>query len=351
MQTAPAQLEAALQRGIKPLYTVMGDEPLQVEESLDAIRKAARANGYTERSVHIVQGAHFNWSEVLAAGNAMSLFADKQIVEIRIPSGKPGKEGSEALQRIAEDAAGNDSTLTLIALPKLDWTNLKSAWYTALEANGVVVKVDAIERRALPAWIAQRLQTQGLKVASGEDGQHALQFIADRIEGNLLAAQQEIAKLGLLFGKPGETLELSFEQIEASVANVARYDVFKLGEAVLSGQLDRLQRMLDGLQGEGEAEVLVSNQLAGDLRALRAVRARLDSGLPMPLALKEAGVWRDKQQLYERALPRLSLPMLDAWVAQAHALDGVVKGLKRQGLPKDAWSALRHLCFEVAKAR
>src|SRR3954470_14632355 len=153
MQLAPAQLPPHLQRALRPLYTLHGDEPLLVQEAADAIRAAARAQGYTERSVHTVAGAHFDWSAVLAAGGSLSLFADKQIVEVRIPSGKPGKEGSTALQQLAENAAGNDSTLTIVLLPKLDRQTKTGAWFGALDANGMSIELAPVERAALPQWI------------------------------------------------------------------------------------------------------------------------------------------------------------------------------------------------------
>src|SRR3954468_4234238 len=167
MQLAAAQLQAHLQKGLKPLYTLHGDEPLLVQEAADAIRAAAREREYTERTVHTVAGAHFDWSEVLAAGGSLSLFAQRQIVEIRVPSGKPGKEGSPALQQLAEQAQGNDSTLTLVLLPKLDKMTRTGAWFSALDANGVTLQVDAVERAPLPQWIAQRLARQDQRVKAG----------------------------------------------------------------------------------------------------------------------------------------------------------------------------------------
>ena len=174
MQLALPQLGAHLQKGLRSLYTLYGDEALLIQEAADAIRAAARAQGYTERTVHTVAGAHFDWSEVLAAGGSMSLFADKQIVEVRIPSGKPGKEGSPAIQQLAESAQGNDSTLTLFLLPRLDAATRKGAWFGALEGSGVTIQIDPVERNALPQWIAQRLQRQGQSVAAGEEGQRTL---------------------------------------------------------------------------------------------------------------------------------------------------------------------------------
>ncbi|MDB5900948.1 MAG: holA [Ramlibacter sp.] len=346
MQLAPAQLPAHLQRGLRPLYVLHGDEPLLVQEAADAIRATARTQGYTERTVHTVAGAHFDWSGVLAAGGSLSLFADKQIVEIRVPSGKPGKEGSTALQQVAESTAGNDTTLTLVLLPRLDRMTKQSAWFGALENAGVTIEVQPVERGALPQWIAQRLAQQGQRVLPGEEGQRTLQFFADRVEGNLLAAHQEIQKLALLH-PPGE---LRFEQVEAAVLNVARYDVFKLSEAVLAGQAARVQRMLDGLQAEGEAEVLVHYTLAEDIRALKRVKDAMAAGRPLPMALREQRVWGVKEKLFERVLPRLSATALENLLHGAHLVDGIVKGLKAPGWPTDGWQALHRLAMELCLA-
>ena len=199
MQLALPQLHAHLQKGLRSLYTLHGDEALLVQEAADTIRATARAQGYTERSVHVVSGAHFDWSEVLAAGGSLSLFADRQILEIRIPTGKPGKDGSPMIQQLAQSADGNDSTLTLFILPKLDNATKKGAWFGALDQFGVTLQVESVERAQLPQWIAQRLKLQNQTVAAGQEGQACLQFFADRVEGNLLAAHQEIQKLGLLY--------------------------------------------------------------------------------------------------------------------------------------------------------
>lgn len=345
MQLALSQLSAHLQKGLRSLYVMHGDEPLMQQEAADAVRAAARGQGFTERSVHTVSGAHFDWSEVLAAGGSLSLFADKQIVEVRIPSGKPGKEGSTALQQLAASAQGNDSTLSLVLLPKLDAATRKGAWFGALENAGVSLQIDAVERHALPQWIAQRLQLQGQNVVAGEEGQRSLQFFADRVEGNLLAAHQEIQKLGLLH-PPGE---LSLTQIESAVVNVARYDVFKLSEAVLSGQVARVQRMLDGLQAEGEAAVLVHYTLAEDIRALKRVKDAVAGGKPMPMALREQRVWGPRERLFERVLPRMSEARLNALLQSAHQVDGIVKGLKVPDWPHDAWQALHRLAVRLSR--
>lgn len=346
MQLAAAQLSAHLGKGLRALYTIHGDEPLLAQEAADAIRATARTQGYTERSSYTVAGAHFDWSAVLAAGGSLSLFADKQIVEIRIPSGKPGKDGSAALQHIAEGAAGNDSTLTLVLLPRLDRATRTGAWFTALENNGVSLQVDPVERAALPQWIAQRLALQNQRVKGGEEGQRTLQFFADRVEGNLLAAHQEIQKLALLH-PPGE---LGWEQVEAAVNNVARYDVFKLSDAVLAGNPVRVARMLDGLRAEGEAEVLVHYTLAEDIRALKRVRDAMSAGRPLPMALRENRIWGAKEQAFERVLPRLDDRALARLLKAAHTVDGIVKGLKQPDWPASGWQALQRLALMLCRA-
>ncbi|MDZ7858857.1 DNA polymerase III subunit delta [Sphaerotilus sp.] len=351
MQLRADQLPAALAKGLRPLYVVHGDEPLLVQEAADAIRAAARAAGYSERSVHTVAGAHFDWSGLLGEASALSLFADRRLIEIRIPSGKPGKDGSEALQRYVETLS--EDNLTLILLPKLDRTQQTSAWFTALDGAGLSIRIDPVERRALPQWIAQRLAAQGLRIEDGEAGQHALAFFADRIEGNLLAAHQEISKLALLHAPAdlrGPPAVLRREQIESAVLNVARYDVFKLGEAVLAGQVARALRMLDGLEAEGEAAVLVHWTLADDLRGLQRVHAATLQGKPLPLALRDARVWGVKEKLFERVVPQLDAATLTALVAAAHTVDGIVKGVPDPLWPAEPWAALRRLVLLTVQA-
>jgi len=344
MQLRAEGLSAHLSKGLARIYTVHGDEPLLAQEAADQIRAAAKAQGFGERQIFTVAGAYFDWAPVMAAAQAMSLFSERQFIEIRIPSGKPGKDGSEALQRYAE--AAPDDVLTLVTLPRLDKTQLSSAWFTALDGNGVSLRVEPIERRLLPAWLAQRLKAQGQSVPEGEDGQKALAFFADRVEGNLLAAHQELQKLALLHPKG----ELSLADIEAAVLDVARFDVFKLSEAVLSGAVPRILRMLDGLEAEGEAAVLVHWNLAEDARALARVRAALDAGRPLPMAMREARVWGAKERLIERIAPRLDSAQAGALVQAAQVCDGLVKGLRHPDWPSDPWAALRRLALMLAEA-
>lgn len=344
MQIKADQLAAHLRQNgaaLRPIYTVFGDDPLLVHEAGDSLRQAARAAGCSERQVHTVSGAHFDWSQVLGAAKALSLFAERQLVELRIPSGKPGKEGSAALQ--AYCSALSDEVVTLVFLPRLDRQQLQSAWFTALDAAGVTVRVDPVERRELPAWIGRRLAAQGHTLAPGTEGERVLQFLTDRVEGNLLAAHQEIQKLALLV-PPGV---LSWEQVEGAVVDVARYDAFKWSEAVLAGQVRRAQRILTSLQAAGEPAVLVHWSLAEDLRALWRCKDAVLLGKPLPMALRDARVWGIKERLFERLVPRLSIDDLSLLLQAASTVDGIVKGLRDPDWPADPWMALQHLMVKV----
>jgi DNA polymerase-3 subunit delta len=344
MQVRPEQLADHLARGLANVYTLHGDEPLRAQEAADAIRAAARAAGATERKVFVVSGAYFDWSAVIGASQAMGLFADQQLIEIRVPSGKPGKEGGEALQRLAAEA-GPDSRL-MVHLPRLDWQQQKGAWFTALDAAGVTIAADPVERNALPAWLAKRLALQGQRVEAGAAGETTLAFMADRVEGNLLAAHQEIQKLGLLYPQG----ELTFGQVEDAVLDVARHDVARLCDAVLAVQVARALRMLDGLEAEGEAPVFVHFKLSDDIRALKRVQDAVAEGKPMPMALREARIWGARERLFERALPRLSAPLATRLVAAASECDGVLKGLRHPQWPAEPWDALRRLVLMMLQA-
>ncbi|TDV18347.1 DNA polymerase III subunit delta [Paraburkholderia caballeronis] len=354
MQLRLDALEPHLAKGLAGLYVVYGDEHLLAQEACDRIRAAARDAGFTDRSVFTVERG-FDWSTLLGASQSMSLFGDRQLVELRIPTGKPGKEGADALKTLA--AAANPDVLTLVTLPRLDAATQKSAWFSALADAGVALKVDPVERAQLPNWIGQRLAQQGQRVAPGDDGRRALQFIAERVEGNLLAAHQEIQKLGLLYPQG----VLSFEQIHDAVLNVARYDVFKLNEAMLAGDVGRLARMLDGLRGEGEATVLVLWALVEEVRTLLRVKRGVAAGKPLAMLLRENRVWGPRERLIGPALSRVSEGALEQALAIAARLDRQVKGLTglsghargdwRNALPPDAWDGLFELAMTVAAPR
>ncbi|MDR0776049.1 MAG: DNA polymerase III subunit delta [Azonexus sp.] len=314
------QLAAHLERELRPLYVLYGDEPLLVLEAADAIRAKARQQGYNEREVLTVL-PQFDWGQLLAAGGNLSLFGDRKLIDLRLPTGKPGKEGSAVLQQWCQHLSPD--TLLLVTLPELDWREEKAVWFTALANAGVALKLNAPPLAELPGWIAGRLrrQQQSAEIES-------LKFVAERVEGNLLAAHQEIQKLGLLY-PPGP---LSAAQIRDAVLNVARYDIDGLREALLAGDIGRLTRTLDGLMQEGEAPPLVLWAMSEEIRALAAIRSGLDNGRPLELLLKEAKVWGPRQIAVKKTLQRLSTATLEAALRQAGRIDRLAKGIGQGNL-------------------
>lgn len=326
------QLAAHLERELKAVYVVYGDEPLLVIEAADAIRTSARRKGFDEREV-LTAISGFNWNELhLATGN-MSLFGGRKLIDLRIPTGKPGREGGKAIQDYC--ARPSPDALLLVTLPGLDWTEEKATWLKALTDAGVAVKLIPPNLAELPAWIAGRLRRQQQKA-----GADALRFIAERVEGNLLAAHQEILKLGLLYPEG----ELSLQQIQEAVLNVARYDLDGLREALLSGDVARLARTLDGLQQEGEAPPLVLWAMTEEVRALAQVKAGQKQGQPVDALLKEARVWGARQSLFKRALPRVTDTAANAALEDAARIDRMIKGIGGG----DVWTEFLRLGLRLA---
>lgn len=337
MQLRPDALDAHLAKSLAPLYVIASDEHLLALEAADKIRKAARAQGIAEREVLIAE-RYFKWGALLAANQSQSLFGDRKLIELRIPTGKPGKDGGQALQDYA--ASLSPDNVTLITLPKLDWQTQKSAWVAALQKAAVYIDVPLVERAQLPQWIGTRLAAQGQSV-----DRQGIDFIADRVEGNLLAAHQEIQKLALLHPEG----KLRFEQVQDAVLNVARYDVFKLNEAMLSGDVARLARMIAGLKGEGEALPLVLWAMTEEIRTLLKLRSGMDVGKPVGMLLKEYRIWGPRERLMEGALRRLQSSTLQAALREAAQIDKMVKGLRAKMFAGDAWDALLQLGMKVAR--
>jgi DNA polymerase-3 subunit delta len=329
------QLPRRLERGLDPLYTVFGEEPLLALEAADRIRHQARKAGYDEREVLTVESG-FDWSQLGASGSSLSLFGSRRLLELRVPGGKPGAEGAEAIKRYCTHLPPD--TITLVSLPKVDRATQGSGWFAALDAAGVTVAANAVPLARLPQWLAGRLALQGQEADAS-----TLQFIADRVEGNLLAAQQELHKLALLF--PAGKLERS--AIEGAVLDVARYDVFKLGETLLAGDRLRFARMLEGLQGEGVAPPLVLWAISEELHALWRVGSATAAGRPMQTALREARVWGARAELLPSALRRVTRQELEAALLEAAAVDRMIKGLTRG----DVWDALLRLGLRLAPPR
>ena len=325
-----------------PLYVFCGDEPLLMMEAMDQLRSIAKKQGYTEREV-LLQERGFDWTALLNAGQTMSLFGDKRWVELRIPTGKPGRDGADALKQFSSQIQSQTlgpegpDTVTCIVLPRLDGKTKTSAWFTALDEAGMAIQIDSLDRHSLPAWIASRLKKQGQEVESGQQGQRSLEFIAEQVEGNLIAAHQEILKLGLLY--PAGTL--SEEQIRASVLKVARYNVFELTEAMLAGDLARLNHMLDGLKGEGEPLVLILWSVTEELRLLSKLKMASEAGESVQQLMRANRIWGAKERLYPSALQRIGVLKLRKAMQVAAGLDRQVKGLSAPDLPSDPWDGLR----------
>jgi len=327
------------QHSFKPLYIFSGDEPLLMMEAIDALRALARTGGFTEREV-LVQDRYFDWAALINAGQTMSLFGDKRFVELRMPTGKPGRDGAESLKHFAEQInnTGNGvDTIICIILPRLDSKTKSSAWFSALDEAGMAIQIDSIDRLALPHWIGQRLKKQSQEVEASESGQRALQFMSDQVEGNLIAAHQEIQKLALLYPAG----QLSEEQIRSAVLKVARYDIFELTESMLSGDAARLNRMLDGLQGEGEPLPLILWSVSDELRTLHKVQSALLAGDALANLLRNYRIWGKREKLYPVALKRIAPKKLKQAMVLAANLDKQVKGLLVRDLPSNPWDGLR----------
>jgi len=337
MQLRADALETHLAKSLAPLYVITSDEHLLALEAADRIRRTARAKGYSEREVLVVERS-FKWGALLAANQSQSLFGDRKLIELRIPTGKPGKDGGQALQEYVGGL--NPDNVTLITLPKLDWQTQKSAWVAALQQAGVYIDIPLVERTQLPAWIGARLAAQ----KQSADRQ-SIDFIADRVEGNLLAAHQELQKLALLHPEG----KLSFDQVQDAVLNVARYDVFKLNEAMLSGDTARLVRMIEGLKGEGEALPLVLWAMADEIRTLLKIKSGTAQGKPLGMLLKEYRIWGPRERLMEPAVKRLRLSTLETAMQEAAQIDKMIKGLRARAFAGDAWDALLHLGLKVAR--
>ena len=336
MRLSSEQLASQLAREIKPLYTVFGDEPLLALEAGDCLRAAARVGGYDERDV-LTADASFKWPQLVMAAHSQSLFASRKLLDLRIPNGKPGIEGGAALQAFC--AALPADTVTLVTLPALDWRAQKAGWFEALERAGVMVEARAVPRKAVPQWLSARLKAQGQEADA-----EALAFVADRVEGNLMAAFQEVQKLGLLF-PPGP---ISFEQMREAVLDVARYDVFNLGIAMIEGDAVRLTRMLEGLQGEGAAPPMALWSLSEEIRAIGRVLAAAESGRPLNTVWRDAKVWGVPHQVaMQQNLSRFSKLQITQGLRHAAAIDRMVKGLAKG----DVWDELLQLAMRFARKR
>lgn len=335
MRLTQSQLQSHIKQGLHPLYVLVGDEPLAQRECLDAIRTAARAQGYDERTSLTVE-RNFNWQQLQHYGQAISLFSSRRLLELSIPSGKPGVDGGKALQALA--ASNIPDTTVVIILPTLEREARNSTWFNALESQAQTITLNEIDATNLPQWIAGRLKQQGQHTSA-----ETLYFLAHQVEGNLLAANQEVQKLGLLYPQG----ELSDEIVREAVLNVSRYDAFQLGEAVLLGDAERTIRILQGLQDEGENAVAVMNPLMWVLRPLVRIKQAEARGENIATAMTNARIYGDRQALVKRALSRFSLRQLEAALQKMADIDRIAKGV----MSGDAWLEISRLCFGLARVR
>jgi DNA polymerase-3 subunit delta len=332
----PANIAANLNKRLAPAYFVYGDEPLLIEETLDLIRASARKQGFDERESHVVSDTRFNWDRLQSGLGNLSLFAARKIVEVRLVTGKPGTEGSAAIVELLENL--DPDILWIFSAPKLDKATAASKWVKALQAKAACVEARAVPPARLPEWIGQRMQAAGLSCDA-----EAIQILADRVEGNLLAAQQEISKLALLT----QGRHVSADAVRQSVADGARFDVFQLVDAALAQDAPRAIRVLHGLRQEGVAPVLTLWALVREINSLVAVWVRLDQGMPLGRAMNDAGVWRTRQDLVARALRGRNEAGIRQLLAAAANADLVIKGVRR-GLP---WNTLLELVLLLARPK
>jgi len=329
MRIRPEQIVATLQKGLAPVYFISGDEPLQLGEMADAVRKAARQAGFETREVFSADTG-FEWNELTVSAGSLSIFSDKKIIDLRLPSGTPGTEGSKALvaycERLPED------TLLLITAGKLASASLKTRWFEALDRAGCVIQVWPLEGQDLIRWLQQRMQNRGLQAET-----EGIKILAARVEGNLLAAAQEIEKLYVLYGVG----HLSNQQIFDVVADSSRFDVFKLMDSVLAASVNRVFRILSGLQAEGIAAPVVLWALTREARVLIKIKLALSQGQSRELAFKNNQIWDKRKQLVSSALSRLSDGDLNGILALSAKADRQIKG-QQQG---DPWETLLAVCL------
>lgn len=326
----------------QPLYVVSGDEPLLLVEAADAVRARARQDGFTERSSFTLD-ARADWSQLFAVAQNISLFGDQKLVDVSIPSGKPGKPGGDALQKLCGLISGGqmDGTSFLIQLPRLDKATRNSKWCQALEQVASWIDIQPVNRNSLASWIAQRLKAQDQSLE-----RNSLEWMADKVEGNLLAAHQEIQKLALIY-PPGQ---LSQEELENAVLNVARYSVFDLRDSMLAGHSQRALTVLDGLQAEGEALPLVLWAVGEEIRTLARLSQARQQGQDLSNLFRQYRIFGPREKLVRQALDRIPPQSWPASVLHAHDIDRLIKGLHPSGRQQDPWEEMRRLTMRIAVA-
>jgi DNA polymerase-3 subunit delta len=336
MRLYPEKLAAQLQQQLLPVYLVSGDEPLLLQECSDQIRKKAREQGCSEREIIDGGVSSFKWQDILHSASSMSLFAERKLVELRLPSGKPGAEGSKALCEYLDMASGDD--VLLIIAGKIDKQSTNSKWYKALDKAGATIQVWPVDAKSLPGWLQQRVRSAGMSIDP-----EALQLLCDRVEGNLLAAVQEVEKLKLL----ATDSKITTQTVTEAVSNNARYNVFAMTDSALQGDATTSLRMLHGLRGEGSEPPVVLWALAREIRTLYETQLDCDNGQSAQQALSARRVWQSRMPLMQAALARHDSDSLSQLVEQALAVDGSIKGFAG-GKP---WDNLENLIAGLCGVR
>lgn len=326
------QLPGSLKKALPPLVLITGDEALVVQESCDAVRAEARQRGFTERELHHTDGG-FSWDQLLQSANSMSLFSDKKIIEIRVSNGKPGDAGGKALVEYCQSPS--EDTLLLLVFPKMDKRSQSSKWFKTVEAAGLVVTVWPVGMPQLPRWIDQRLKTAGLRADSA-----AIDILAAKVEGNLLAAAQEIEKLKLV----ANSELIDSDLMTSAVMESARYDVFGLIDKALLGDAEAASRTLQGLRGEGTEPPVILWALTREARTLASIKEAVDSGEHFGQAAKRNGVWDKRQRLVQQALSQQSVKKLHMLLRKCALADRTIKGMSNG----DAWAILLDITLSLA---
>lgn len=334
MKIRANQLSSHLKNSLAPCYLVTGDEHLLVAEALDAIRDAARAKGFGTRELHVATTG-FDWGQLAASAGNLSLFAEQRIVELRLPTGKPGRTGGQAIVDLVSQAG--PELLFIVTGPKLDGGTAKSKWVKALEQKGVSLPVWPIGLRELPGWIANRMRQAGL-----QPERDAVALIADRVEGNLLAASQEIEKLRLLLGEGKVTVA----DATNAVARSSRYDVYKLTDAAMAGDAARAVRILGGLRAEGVEPVIVMWALTRELRTLAMLDDAVRQGKDLGGAMQSLRVWSNRQGLVRSCVGRHQHGAFHRLLKTSGRADAAAKG-QRFG---DPWQMAADIVIEMANA-
>jgi DNA polymerase-3 subunit delta len=329
MRLRPDQLTKHLQQPLAPVYYLSGDEPLLMQEYSDAIRQAFRDQGFSEREVlHVESG--FDWQQLLGCASSMSLFGDRKLIELRLNNPKPGDAGSKALQEYTEHL--NPDTALLITSAKVDASSQKTKWFKALDHCGVILQVWPLDTQQLPNWIDKRLRSKGLQA-----DRDAIQIMVDRVEGNLLAAAQEVEKLSLL----GKQQTISAETVSNVVADNSRYNIFSMVDHALAGQRKETLRALNGLRAEGGEATLILWALAKDIRLLAETQFACQQGQAAESFLRSQRVFDKRLPLMKKALQRLSEKQLTALLQLAHQTDYAIKGMNQESV----WDSLTDLAL------